>query len=111
MEFGIPKEVRDLESRVGLTPAGVSSLVRHGHTVYVEKNAGVAAGFSDETYRTSGAQIVYSAAEVYGRSEVIVKVTRPTADEHVFFNPGQTLIAFLHLAVASHDFIDALAAS
>lgn len=111
MEFGIPKEVRDLESRVGLTPAGVSSLVRRGHIVYVEKNAGVAAGFSDETYRTSGAQVVYSAAEVYGRSEVIVKVTRPTASEHVFFNPGQTLVAFLHLAVASPDFIDALVAS
>lgn len=111
MEFGIPKEVRDLESRVGLTPAGVSSLVRRGHIVYVEKNAGVAAGFSDETYRTSGAQVVYSAAEVYGRSEVIVKVTRPTASEHVFFSPGQTLVAFLHLAVASPDFIDALVAS
>lgn len=111
MEFGIPKEVRDLESRVGLTPAGVSSLVRHGHTVYVEKNAGVGAGFSDETYRTSGAQVVYSAAEVYGRSEVIVKVTRPTATEHAYFRPGQTLIAFLHLAVASSDFLDALIAS
>ena len=85
MEFGIPKEVRDLESRVGLTPAGVSSLVRRGHTVYVEKSAGVAAGFSDETYRHSGANIVYSAAEVYGRSDVVIKVTRPTAAEHVLF--------------------------
>lgn len=111
MEFGIPKEVRDLESRVGLTPAGVSSLVRHGHTVYVEQNAGVAAGFSDETYRTSGAQIVYSATEVYGRSDVIVKVTRPTADEHALFRSGQTLVAFLHLAVASPDFIEALTSS
>ena len=108
MEFGIPKEVRDLESRVGLTPAGVSSLVRHGHTVYVEKNAGVAAGFSDETYRHSGANIVYSAAEVYGRSDVVIKVTRPTAAEHVLFRPGQTLIAFLHMAVASPDFLAAL---
>ena len=111
MEFGIPKEVRDLESRVGLTPAGVSSLARHGHTVYVEQNAGVAAGFSDETYRTSGAQIVYSATEVYGRSDVIVKVTRPTADEHALFRSGQTLVAFLHLAVASPDFIEALTSS
>jgi len=108
MEFGIPKEVRDLESRVGLTPAGVSSLVRHGHTVYVEKNAGVAAGFSDETYRHSGGQVVYSAAEVYGRSDVVIKVTRPTAAEHVLFRSGQILIAFLHLAVASPDFLEAL---
>jgi alanine dehydrogenase len=108
MEFGIPKEVRDLESRVGLTPAGVSSLIRHGHIVYVEKNAGVAAGFSDDTYRHSGAQIVYSAAEVYGRSDIVVKVTRPTAAEHTLFRPGQTLIAFLHMAVASPDFLAAL---
>ncbi|WP_374685883.1 alanine dehydrogenase [Promineifilum sp.] len=108
MEFGIPKEVRDLESRVGLTPAGVATLVRHGHTVYVEKNAGVAAGFSDETYRHSGGHIVYSAAEVYGRADVVVKVTRPTAAEHVLFRPGQAIVAFLHLAVASSDFLDAL---
>lgn len=108
MEFGIPKEVRDLESRVGLTPAGVSSLVRHGHSVYVEKNAGVGAGFSDEIYRHSGAHVVYSAAEVYGRSDVIVKVTRPTAAEHSLFRSGQTIIAFLHLAVASPDFLEAL---
>ena len=71
----------------------MSSLVRRGHTVYVEKSAGVAAGFSDETYRHSGANIVYSAAEVYGRSDVVIKVTRPTAAEHVLFRPGQTLIA------------------
>ena len=108
MEFGIPKEVRDLESRVGLTPAGVSSLVRRGHTVYVEKGAGVAAGFSDETYRHSGANVVYSAAEVYGRSDAVVKVTRPTAAEHTLFRPGQTILGFLHMAVASSDFLDAL---
>jgi alanine dehydrogenase len=108
MEFGIPKEVRDLESRVGLTPAGVSSLTRRGHTVYVEKNTGIAAGFSDDTYRHSGAQIVYSAAEVYGRADVVVKVTRPTAAEHTLFRPGQTIIAFLHMAVASPDFLAAL---
>lgn len=108
MEFSIPKEVRDLESRVGLTPAGVSSLVRRGHTVYVEKNAGIGAGFSDETYRHSGAQVVYSAAEAYGRADVVVKVTRPTAAEHALFRPSQTIMAFLHMAVASHDFLDAL---
>ena len=108
MEFGIPKEIRDLESRVGLTPAGVASLVRHGHTVYVEKDAGVAAGFSDETYRHSGANVVYSAAEAYGRADVVVKVTRPTAEEHGLFRPGQILFAFLHIAVASNDFIEAL---
>ena len=108
MEFGIPKEVRDLEARVGLTPAGVSTLVRRGHTVYVEKGAGEAAGFGDETYRHSGANVVYSAAEVYGRSDTVLKVTRPTAAEHGLFRPGQTIIAFLHMAVASPDFLAAL---
>ena len=108
MEFGIPKEVRDLESRVGLTPAGVSSLVRRGHTVDVEKGAGAAAGFNDETYRNSGANVVYSAAEVYGRADTVVKVARPTAAEHALFRPGQTILGFLHMAVASPDFLDAL---
>ena len=108
MEFGIPREVRDLESRVGLTPAGVSSLVRRGHTVYVERGAGEAAGFNDEAYRHIGANVVYSPAEVYGRADVVVKVTRPTAQEHRLFRPGQTILAFLHLAVASPDFLLAL---
>jgi alanine dehydrogenase len=108
MEFGIPKEVRDLEARVGLTPAGVSGLVRAGHTVYVEKNAGVSAGFSDENYRQSGGQIVYSATEVYGRSDAVVKVTRPTAEEHKLFRSGQSIFSFLHLQVASADLLEAL---
>lgn len=108
MEFGIPKEVRDLEARVGLTPNGVASLTRLGHTVYVEKNAGATAGFDDESYRRNGAQVVYSPAEVYGRSDVVVKVTRPTADEHKLFRTGQTLISFLHLSVASPDLLAAM---
>lgn len=108
MEFGIPKEVRDLEARVGLTPNGVASLTRAGHTVYVEKNAGAAAGFDDESYRRNGAQVVYSPAEVYGRSDVVVKVTRPTAQEHKLFRTGQTLVSFLHLSVASPDFLAAM---
>lgn len=108
MEFGIPREVRDLEARVGLTPIGVASLTRAGHTVYVEKSAGVAAGFDDESYRRNGAQIVYSPAEVYGRADVVVKVTRPTAQEHKHFRSGQTLVSFLHLSVSSPDLLAAL---
>ncbi len=76
MEFGVPKEVRDLETRVGLTPAGVLALIQAGHIVYVEREAGATAGFTDEHYRRAGAQIVYSAAEAYGRADVIAKVTR-----------------------------------
>jgi alanine dehydrogenase len=103
MEFGIPKEVRDLEGRVSVTPAGVGVLVEEGHTVYVERAAGIAAGFSDRSYTDAGAQLVYSAAEVYGRADVVVKVTRPTSDEHALFRHGQTIFSFLHLSVSSPD--------
>ena len=65
MNFGVPKEVRDLENRVGLTPAGVHALVKLGNTVYVEARAGDGAGFSDENFRAVGAEVVYSAEEVY----------------------------------------------
>jgi alanine dehydrogenase len=91
MEFGIPKEVRDLEMRVGLTPAGVSALAERGHRVYVERGAGTGAGFGDEEYRRAGAHMVYSAAEVYGRADAVLKVTRPTAQEHHYFREGQSL--------------------
>ena len=108
MEFGVPAEVRDLEHRVGLTPAGVLALTQAGHQVYVERNAGETAGFGDEDYRRAGAQIVYSAAEAYGRADVVVKVTRPTEEEHRHFRHGQTILSFLHLAVSSPDLLDAL---
>ncbi len=108
IEYGVPREIRDLEMRVGLTPAGVLALIQAGHNVYVEHDAGTNAGFTDEDYRTAGAHIVYSSAEVYGRSDVVAKVTRPTADEHRLFRPGQTIFAFLHLAVASLDLLEAL---
>ncbi len=110
MEYGVPKEVRDLEMRVGLTPAGVLALVRAGHTVYIERNAGAGAGFSDEDYRRAGAQIVYSAAEAYGRADVVVKVTRPAAQEHDLFRPGQAIFSFLQLSTASPDLLEALVA-
>ncbi len=109
MEFGVPKEVRDLEMRVGLTPAGALALVQAGHTVYVERRAGAGAGFSDEHYRLAGAQIVYTAAEAYGRADVVAKVTRPAAQEHLLFRHGQTICSFLHLSVSSPDLLEALA--
>ncbi|MGW8318845.1 MAG: alanine dehydrogenase [Candidatus Promineifilaceae bacterium] len=109
MEYGVPKEIRDLERRVGLTPAGVLALVQAGHTVYVEKGAGEGAGFADEHYRRAGAVIVYSTAEAYGRAEIVAKVTRPTAVEHSFFRQGQIIFSFLHLSVSSPDLFEALA--
>ncbi len=108
MEFGVPKEVRDLEMRVGLTPPGVSALVKAGHTVYIEKGAGVGAGFSDAAYQKAGAQTVYSAAEAYGRADVVVKVTRPAAQEHPLFREGQVICSFLSLQTASPDLLEAL---
>ncbi|MDA0242307.1 MAG: alanine dehydrogenase [Chloroflexi bacterium] len=109
MKYGIPKEVRDMETRVGLTPGGVQSLVQAGHTVYVERDAGTAAGYHDEDYRRVGGEIVYSAAEAYGRADVVCKIARPTAAEHALFREGQTLFAFLSLASASADLREALA--
>jgi alanine dehydrogenase len=108
MEFGIPKEVREAESRVGLAPAGVLGLTQAGHTVYVQKGAGAGAGFSDEDYRQAGGHVVFSAAEAYGRADVVVKVARPTAQEHTLFRPGQIIFAFFHLQVSSPDLLAAL---
>ena len=107
MEFGVPKEVRDGETRVGLTPAGVLSLVRAGHTVYVEKDAGAGAGFGNDEYEHAGAHVVYSADEAYGRAETVVKDTRPTAQEHTLFRPEQTIFSFLYLTVSSPDLLQA----
>ena len=108
MEFGVPREIRDLEMRVGLTPPGVLALTQAGHTVYVERDAGLGAGFTDEHYRQAGAQIVYSTAKTYGRADVVAKVARPTAAEHRLFRPGQAICAFMHLRVASPDLFNAL---
>lgn len=109
MDFGIPKEVRDLEMRVGLTPAGVVSLVKRGQRVYLERGAGAGAGFRDEHYEQAGAQIVYTAEEAYGRADVVLKVARPTAAEHALFRHNQVIFSFFHLTVASSDLVTALA--
>ncbi|RMG68996.1 MAG: alanine dehydrogenase [Calditrichaeota bacterium] len=108
MRFGLPCEVRSDEYRVALSPAVVDALVREGHTVYVERGAGRQAGFPDRLYEQVGARILYSAQEVWGRSEVVVKVARPTDREQSYFRPGLVLMSFLHLAVASPDLYDAL---
>jgi alanine dehydrogenase len=108
MNIGIPKEVRSYEYRVGLTPPAVDALVRHGTKVFVEHDAGQGAGFPDRAYEVVGAQIVYSADEVYGRADMVVKVTRPRQEEYAYFRPEQTILSFLHLAVASPDLLLAL---
>ncbi len=98
MNICIPKERRDSEYRVGLTPAGVQLLAKLGHTSFVEHDAGVGSGFSDYDYQQAGAQIVYSGDEVYGRADLLLKVARPTQEEFEWMRDGSTIMGFLHLA-------------
>lgn len=108
MDIGIPCERRAEEYRVGLTPAGVELLCGSGHRCYVEKGAGLGAGFADADYARVGAQIVYTGEEAYGRADLVVKVARPTAAELAWLRPSQTVMAFWHLASASPDNLAAL---
>lgn len=108
MRFSIPKETLYEEKRVALAPAGVDALVRAGHTVYIESGAGEGSHFSDEEYRKTGAQIVYSAEEAYLRAEVIVKVAPLQEFEADMLQENQTLFSFLHLAVTKKKIIDQL---
>ena len=101
MHIGVPREQRPDEYRVGLTPAGVELLTAGGHTCYVEREAGLGAGFSDVDYQHAGARIVYSPAELYGRSGMVIKVGRPTAEELDLLQDGCILMGFLHLPVTS----------
>ncbi len=108
MRFGIPRETLYEEKRVALAPAGVDALVRAGHTVYVESGAGEGSRFSDEEYRKIGAQIVYSAEEVFARSEIIVKVAPLSEEESEMLLENQTLFSFLHLAVGKKKIMENL---
>ena len=95
---GLPKEIKDNEYRVGLTPAGVRALKDAGHQILVETNAGAGSGFEDSLYERAGGTIVASAADVWARSEMIVKVKEPIAPEYPHMRDGQLLFTYLHLA-------------
>lgn len=97
-KVGIPKEIKDNEYRVAITLAGVKSLVSDGHTVYIEKNAGVGSGMSDDEYKAAGAKILPDAASVFGESDLILKVKEPQAQEVPMLRKGQLLFTYLHLA-------------
>lgn len=97
MIVGVPKEIKDNEYRVGLTPASVRQLVDAGHSVLVETGAGEGSGFSDDDYRAAGASIVASAAEAWG-AEMVVKVKEPLPQEYDFLRPDLILFTYLHLA-------------
>ncbi|MCL6271136.1 alanine dehydrogenase [Sansalvadorimonas sp. 2012CJ34-2] len=98
MLVGVPKEIKNHEYRVGLTPASVQELIHHGHQVLVEKNAGHSIGFTDELYERAGAVIAETAAEVFQRAEMIVKVKEPQTVERAMLREGQVLFTYLHLA-------------
>jgi alanine dehydrogenase len=98
MIIGVPKEVKDHESRVGITPAGIKSLVDAGHAVLVETRAGELSAFPDDDYQSAGAEIVGSAHNVWGLADMVVKVKEPVEKEYVFFREGLVLFTYLHLA-------------
>lgn len=98
MIIGVPKEIKNNEFRVGLTPNSVSELCQHGHRVVIETHAGVGSGFSNEAYQAAGADIMTSAEEVFSASELIIKVKEPQATERKRLQPHQTLFTYLHLA-------------
>jgi len=98
MRIGVPKEIKNHEYRVGLTPDSVLEFVAHGHDVLVETAAGAGIGSDDEVYRAAGAVIAGSAAEIFEQAEMIVKVKEPQAVERAMLRPGQILFTYLHLA-------------
>jgi alanine dehydrogenase len=98
MKIGLPKEIKDNEYRVGLTPAGVNALVSAGHEVFVQKSAGDGSGFSDEQYVTAGGKILETADDIWGTGDMIVKVKEPIAPEYPRMRENQLLFTYLHLA-------------
>ncbi|MDQ5904086.1 MAG: alanine dehydrogenase, partial [Pseudomonadota bacterium] len=98
MLIGIPREIKNHEYRVGMTPASVRELVHHGHAVLVETGAGAGIGCDDAAYLAAGANIVDTAGEIFSRAEMIVKVKEPQPVEYRQLRPGQLLFTYLHLA-------------
>ncbi len=98
MLIGVPKEVKDHESRVGIVPSGVKALTDAGHKVMVETNAGALSAMPDEDYKAAGAEIAGTAAEVWRRADMVVKVKEPVASEYQYFREDLVLFTYLHLA-------------
>ena len=98
MKIGIPKEIKNNENRVGMTPAGVAELVKHGHTVYVQQSAGENSGFSDEKYLEAGAEILPAIENVYATADMIVKVKEPIEPEYPLVREGQVVFTYFHFA-------------
>ena len=98
MIIGVPKEIKNNENRVGMTPSGVQEMTRHGHVVYVQASAGVNSGFSDDAYTAAGAKILPTIEEVYATADMIVKVKEPVASEYALVRSGQLVFTYFHFA-------------
>lgn len=109
MKIGVPKEIKNNENRVGMTPSGVYELVKRNHTVYLQKNAGFNSGFPDEDYIGAGATILDTIEEVYAVAEMIVKVKEPIEVEYKLIKPDQVVFTYFHFAsseVLTHAMIE-----
>jgi alanine dehydrogenase len=98
MKIGVPKEIKDKENRVAITPAGVTAFVKNGHQVLIEKVAGLGSGIADQEYSDAGAIIVEELAEVYQEADMIIKVKEPLPSEYVFIKEGQIVFTYFHFA-------------
>ena len=107
MKVGVPREVKNNEYRVAITPAGVHELVRDGHEVFIEAGAGEGSSLPDEDFTAAGAKIFKSADDVWGTADLVLKVKEPVPEEYHQMRPGQILFTYLHLA-ASRECTEAL---
>jgi len=107
MIIGVPKEIKNNENRVGMTPAGVAELTKRGHEVLIETTAGINSGFPDEAYTQVGAKIISSKAEVYAKAEMIVKVKEPIEPEYPLIQKGQLVFTYFHFA-SNRPLLDAM---
>ena len=98
MIIGVPKEIKNNENRVALTPSGVKELARHGHDIYIQTNAGSGSGFSDTQYEEAGAGILPDIKSVYGRAEMIIKVKEPIQEEYTLIRENQLVFTYFHFA-------------
>jgi alanine dehydrogenase len=110
MKIGVPKEIKNNENRVGLTPAGVFELVKNQHSVFIQKGAGVGSGFFDEDYEAAGALLVSSNTEIYAVSDMIVKVKEPISEEYPLIRANQIIFTYFHFA-SSKELTQAMIAS
>lgn len=110
MKIGIPKEIKNNENRVGMTPAGVSELIRHGHEVFVQHTAGEGSGFPDSAYTNAGAVVLPTIEEVYQVADMIVKVKEPIESEYPLVRKGQVVFTYFHFA-CDRPLTDAMIAS